>query len=196
MKRRQHTRANRNGQGALLDEIRGMRSELRKMCGFLRAWETNGMPTERVDFPVDTSELFTAPVDRGPAWDRVVVNPISSDTSVVIDCAREPLLPPDAAAAVEETFGELDPDRPAPFEPSQRWGRSVDADRLSAVRSRVLSAMAGCRTVEELEQLTHRIGGRNLCSLEQEFGVPSPGAAESLPEAGLPTPADSEAISK
>lgn len=91
MKRRQHTRANRNGQGALLEELRGMHKELRSMRRLLVVWECNGMPTERVE-----------------------------------------LLPPDAAAAVEETFGKPPAGPAIPFESSQGAAGREDSPECNA----------------------------------------------------------------
>lgn len=93
MKRRQFTRADK-GQAALLEEIRGMRSELRKMCGLLRVWEMDGLPAERVA-----------------------------------------LLPPDAAAAVEEIFGKLPSEPSVPCEASKL---SAEAASVAAGRSSVV----------------------------------------------------------
>lgn len=161
-----------------------------------------------------SAQLSAEAASSAAGRSSVVINPLDRDTSVIVESAnlatqklvakfpenqpladlvselgRASLLPAEAAAAVEEIFGKLDPEPSVPFKSSQRWGRSSDLDRLGAVRVRVLSAMAGCRTAEEFEQLCSRIAGRTLDSLEQEFPEPSPGESTSSDEA-LPSNSD------
>ena len=110
--------------------------------------------------------------------------------------ARASLLPPDAAAAVEENFGKLPTEPSVPFESSQRWGRSRDGERWAAVKAGIHAAMAKYRTAEELERLLARIVGRSLDSLEQEFCGRSPDESGPLRELPLPILADSGAPAK